>query len=245
MKKINTTLALLLVLVIAGFTFTSCSKKVEQPAIPVQESTNSTPYGTVWLVDKYGELSSNNSGVKVTLTGNNVNVSVLSGVDGRFQFNDVPEGKYLIQFSKEGFATTAQTTTVKGYFYTGSAILGPIATHDIFITDATLAFNKIVMQMSAIPAPAKFKHTGYMVFASNNPDVSAGNAPYSVSYRSENITEQYLEVDQLIMSGININAPIYLALYPNTFNVTKSNVDGVITYPALKLEGKKVITVKN
>ena len=99
--------------------------------------------------------------------------------------------------------------------------------------------------MSAIPAPAKFKHTGYMVFASNNPDVSAGNAPYSVSYRSENITEQYLEVDQLIKSGININAPIYLALYPNTFNVTKSNVDGVITYPALKLEGKKVITVKN
>ncbi|MBI1692736.1 MAG: hypothetical protein FYV88_4590, partial [Bacteroidetes bacterium] len=221
----------------------SCSKKVEQPAIPVQESTNSTPYGTVWLVDKYGELSSNNSGVKVTLTGNNVNLSVLSGVDGRFQFNDVPEGKYLMQFSKEGFATTAKTTTVKGYFYTGSTILGPIATHDIFITDATLAFNKIILQMSALPAPAKYKPTGYLVFASNNPDVSAENAPYASSNNSENITEQYLDVDQLVKAGINMNAPIYLALYPNTFNVTKSNVDGIITYPTIKLEGKKSITV--
>ena len=45
------------------------------------------------------------------------------------------------------------------------------------------------------------------------------------------------------ISAIGINAPIYLALYPNTFNVTKSNVDGVITYPALKLEGKKLMTV--
>ena len=244
MKKINTTLALLFVLVISGFGITSCSKKIEQPVVPVQENTNSTPYGTVWLVDKYGALSSNNAGVTVTLIGNNINLTTTSGVDGRYQFKDVPAGKYLLEYSKDGFASSALTTTVKGYFYVGSSILGPVAEHDIFITDATKAFNKIVMKMSAIPAPAKFKPTGYLVFASNHPDVSAGNAPYFSANNSENITEQYLEVENLLKAGIDINAPIYLAVYPNTFNVTASNVDGVINFPTIKLSGKKVISVK-
>jgi hypothetical protein len=245
MKKINTTLALLFVLVIAGCTFTSCSKKVEQPALPIQENTNSTPYGSVWLVDKYGNLSGNNSGVTVTLKGENVTMQTTSGINGRFEFKDVPAGKYLLEYSKEGFAPSSKTTSVKGNFYVEQTILGPVAQHDIFITDATLAFNKIIMKMDAFPTPGKNKAAGYLVFVSNNPDVSAENAPYYRSTNSEVIDEQYLEVDKLIKAGINMNTPIYLAVYPNTFLATPSDIDGFVTFPTIKLSGKKIITVKN
>jgi len=245
MKKINTTLALLLVLVIAGFSITSCSKKVEQPALPIQENTNSSPYGSVWLVDKYGNLAGNNSGVTVTLKGENVTLQTTSGINGSFEFKDVPAGNYLLEYRKEGFAPSSRTTSVKGNFYVTQTILGPVAEHDIFITDATLAFNKIIMKMNAFPTPGKNKAAGYMVFVSNNPDVSAYNAPYYQSTNSEVIDEQFLEVEKLIKAGINMNDSIYLAVYPNTFNVTPSDSNGVVTFPAIKLSGKKIITVNN
>lgn len=244
MKKINTTLALLFVLVIAGFSITACSKKIEQPVVPVQETTTSSPSGAVWLLDEFSNVANNNSGVTVKLTGENISLETISGENGRFEFKNIPEGKYLLEFSKVGYAPSAKTVTVKGYAYVGLSVLGPVAQHDIFITDATLASDKIIMKMDAFPAPSKYKPSGYLLFVSNNPDVSVGNAPFYRSSNSEVIDEQYVEVDKLIKAGIDMNAPIYIAVYPNTHFVTPSDVDGVITFPAIKLSGKKVISVK-
>jgi hypothetical protein len=83
-----------------------------------------------------------------------------------------------------------------------------------------------------------------MIFASNSSDVSAGNAPFYKSRRSEFLDIQTVTVSELQKAGIDTNATIYLAIYPNTNSVSPAIVNGVISFPALNLSGKKVVLIK-
>jgi|GEM_PF-5156211 len=243
MKKLISPLSFLMVMMIATLSMSACSKKVEQPIVPVQENNLANPYGTAWLVDQYGSLTNNYEGITVTITGNGVSMKTTTAKDGRFDFKNIPAGTYRVSYQKEGFESTVQMATVSGYQYITNAILGPKATHEIFIQEARIQSDKILMNMSSNPAAGAITPIGYIVFASNSPEVSATNAQYFRPTNAGVLSDQYLDLPELQKSGIDINATIYLALYPKTFNATQSNDNGVITFPTINLAGKKVATV--
>lgn len=243
MKKLISPLSFLMVMMVATLSMSACSKKVEQPVMPVQETNLTSTYGTVWLVDQYGSYTNNYEGIEVSITGNGISMKTTTAKDGRFDFKNIPTGTYRVAYQKEGFDSTVQMATVSGYQYIKQAILGPKATHEIFIQEARIQSDKILMNMSAIPEAGAITPIGYIVFASNSPDVSSTNAQYSRPTNAGVLSDQYLDLPDLQKSGIDINATIYLALYPKTFRATQSNDNGVITFPTINLAGKKVATV--
>lgn len=243
MKKFISPLAFLMVMMMATVTMSACSKKVEQPVAPVQENNLASPYGSAWLVDQYGSLTNNYEGITVTISGNGITMQTTTAKDGRFDFKNIPAGTYRVAYQKEGFDATVQMATVSGYNYIPIAILGPKAPHEIFIQEARIQSDKILMNMSSNPVAGAFTPIGYIVFASNSPEVSATNAQYSRPNNAGVLVDQYLNISDLQKSGIDINATIYLALYPKTFNATQSNDNGVITFPTINIAGKKVATV--
>jgi hypothetical protein len=54
---------------------------------------------------------------------------------------------------------------------------------------------------------------------------------------------QTISLRDLQNAGINTNATIHLAIYPTTLGVSTSNVNGMISFPAINLSGKKVLSV--
>lgn len=243
MKKFTSPLAFLMVMMMATVTMSACSKKVEQPVAPVQETNKANPNGIAWLADQYGKFTNNYEGVTVSITGNGISMNTTTAKDGTYEFKNIPAGTYRVAYEKEGFEPTVQMATVSGFSYIPLAILGPKATHEIFIQEARVQSDKILMNMSSNPVAGALTPIGYIVFASNSPEVSAENAQYSRPTNARVLSDQYLNLSDLQESGIDTNATIYLALYPKTFNATQSNDNGVITFPTINIAGKKVATV--
>ncbi|MCA6494136.1 MAG: hypothetical protein IM564_03090 [Chitinophagaceae bacterium] len=244
MKKLISLLQL--TVVIAGFStlLVSCSKSSEIPESIVENQNRNYAYGNVTVLDKYGKLTGNNSGVKVTIEGNGISKEVITGNDGKYEFMQVPAGNYQLSFFKEGLAFSGKPVEVKGYTGVSSTFIGPVAEHLLVIDKATIQGQEIQLIMTSNPTPASKQPVGYTVFASNSSDVSAGNAPYYRTTSSEVLDVQTISLEVLEKAGINTNATIHLAIYPTTSGVSTSNVNGVISFPAINLSGKKVISVK-
>lgn len=243
MKKLISPLKSLMVMIVAGLSLSACSKKVEQPALPEPQIVMATPYGTAWLVDQYGHTTKSYDGITVTISGNGIYRNTTTNREGRFEFKELPAGNYRIAYEKDGYESTVQMASVSGNNYVPIAILGPKATHQIFVQDARMDDDKIVINMSSLPVAGSGTPIGYIVFASNNPDVDATNAPYARPNNAEVLVDQYLKVSELQEKGIDINAPVYLALYPKTYNATKSDDNGLVGFPTMNVKGKKVVQV--
>ncbi|MEI8109457.1 MAG: carboxypeptidase-like regulatory domain-containing protein [Chitinophagia bacterium] len=243
MKKLITPLKSLMVLLVASLSLSACSKKVEQPELPAPQTVMATPYGTAWLVDKYGHLENNYEGINVNISGNGINRNTTTGRDGRFEFKEIPAGNYRVTYEKDGYESTVQMATVFGYDYIQVAVLGPKATHEIFIEEARIQNDKIVLNMTSNPVAASTKPIGYIVFASNSPNVDVNNALYFRATNAEVLIDQNLSLSEIQKSGIDVDAPIYLALYPKTFYVSQSNDHGLKDFPTINKQGKKVIQV--
>jgi len=206
MKKLISLLQL--TVVIAGFStlLVSCSKSSEMPEPIVENQNRNYAYGNVTVLDKYGKLTGNNSGVKVTIEGNGISREVITGNDGKYEFMQVPAGNYQLSFFKEGLAFSGKPVEVKGYTGVSSTFIGPVAEHLLVIDKATIQGQEIQLIMTVL-------------------DV------------------QTISLEVLEKAGINTNATIHLAIYPTTSGVSTSNVNGVISFPAINLSGKKVISV--
>ncbi len=243
MKKLISLLQL--TVVIAGFStlLVSCTKNAVAPETIIENQNKSYAFGNVTVLDKYGKLTGDNSGVKVTIEGNGISKELVTNNTGRYEFKEIPAGTYQLTFQKEGLVVIGKPIEVNGYTAATSTFIGPVAQHLLVIDAATIQGQEIQLMMTSFPAPASKQPVAYTVFASNSSDVSAGNAPFYKTERSEVLDVQTISLQDLENAGINTNATIYLAIYPTTLSVSISNVNGVISFPALNLDGKKVISI--
>ena len=243
MKKFFTLLQVSILLVGMSSLMISCTKKTELPDTTPINQNNNYALGTVLLLDKYGTLEKNHSGIKVIMEGNGITREMITGINGRFEFMEIPAGQYTFTYIKDGVATSGQTTEVSKYKNIPTIYLGPVAEHILVVDKVAVQNDDIQLYMTSFPAPASSQHVGYIVFASNSSDVSAGNAPFSMSRRSEFLDIQTVSLTELRKAGVDTNATIYLAIYPNTNSVSPSNINGVINFPAINVSGKRVVTI--
>jgi hypothetical protein len=221
----------------------SCTKKTEVPETTPINQNNNYAFGTVLLLDKYGDLESNHSGIKVIMEGNGITRELVTGNNGRFEFKEIPAGQYTFTYIKDGVASGGQTAEISKYKSIPTIYLGPVAEHIFVVDKVAIQNDDIRLYMTSFPAPASKEPVGYMIFASNSSDVSAGNAPFYKSRRSEFLDFQTVTLAELQKAGIDTNATIYLAIYPNTNSVSPSIINGVINFPALNLSAKKVVSI--
>jgi hypothetical protein len=243
MKKLISLLQL--TVVIAGFStlLVSCTKNAVAPETIIENQNKSYAFGNVTVLDKYGKLTGDNSGVKVTIDGNGISKELITNNTGRYEFKEMPAGTYQLTFKKDGLAFSGKLVEVKGYTGVTSTFIGPVAEHLLVIDKATIQGQEIQLMMTSFPAPASKQPVAYTVFASNSSDVSAGNAPYYRTTSSEVLDVQTISLEVLENAGINTNATIHLAIYPTTSGVSISNINGVISFPAINLSEKKVILI--
>jgi hypothetical protein len=243
MKKLLSLLQL--TVVIAGFStlLVSCTKNAMVPAPIIENLNKSWAFGNVTVLNKYGKLTGDNAGVKVSIEGNGISREQITNSTGRFEFKEIPAGTYQLTFQKEGLVVIGKPIEVNGYTAATSTFIGPVAEHLLVIDSAIVHHEEIQLSMTSYPAPASKQPVAYTVFASNNSDVSAGNAPYYSTQSSQVLDVQTISLRDLQNAGINTNATIHLAIYPTTLGVSTSNVNGMISFPAINLSGKKIISV--
>jgi hypothetical protein len=244
MKKFFTILQVSILLVGISSLMISCTKKTEVPETTPINQNNNYAFGMVLLLDKYGDVESNHSGIKVIMEGNGISRELVTSNNGRFEFKEIPAGEYTFTYIKDGVASGGQTAEISKYKSIPTIYLGPVAKHILVVDKVAIQNEDIQLYMTSFPAPASKEPVGYMIFASNSSDVSAGNAPFYKSRRSEFLDIQTVTVSELQKAGIDTNATIYLAIYPNTNSVSPAIVNGVISFPALNLSGKKVVSIK-
>lgn len=245
MKKLISLLQL--TVVIAGFStlLVSCTKNAVVPETIIENQNTSFAFGNINVLDKYGKLTGDNSGVKVKIEGNGISRELVTNNTGRYEFKEIPAGSYQLTFQKEGLVIIGKPMEVNGYTAATSTFIGPVAEHLLVIDSAIVRNQEIQMTMTSYPAPASKKPVAYIVFASNSSDVSAGNAPYYKTISSEVLDVQTISLQELENAGINSKSTMHLAIYPTTSGVSTSSVNGTISFPAINLSGKKVISIKN
>jgi hypothetical protein len=223
----------------------SCTKSANLPETVIETQHSNHAFGNVYVLDKYGKMTNNNSGVTVILEGNGMKKEITTGANGRYEFMHIPAGSYTFTFIKDGLANSGQPATISGYTNVPATFMGPVSQHILEIDKAAIQNENIELNMNSYPAPASKQPVGYIVFASNSSDVSAGNAPFSKRESSEALHVQTVSLADLQMAGIDTNATIYLAIYPNTPGVSNSLINGVKGYPALNLNAKKLVSINN
>lgn len=243
MKKLISLLQVTVVIAGLSSLLVSCTKNAVAPETTIENQNKSYAFGNITVLDKYGKLTGDNSGVKVSIEGNGISRELITNNTGRYDFKEIPAGNYQLTFQKEGLVVIGKPIEVNGYTAATSTFIGPVADHLLVIDNAIVQDEEIQMTMTSYPAPASKQPVAYIVFASNNSDVSAGNAPYYKIKSTEVLDVQSISLRDLENAGINTKATIHLAIYPTTLAVSTSNVNGVISFPAINLSGKKVVSI--
>lgn len=95
-------------LAFAIFLVAGCAKEAPPPT---QETKGGRIVGKAFLSDQIGLSSPDHSGIVVELK--ELGISTQTSKDGSFVFENVPEGIYMLSFSKEGYRMAEQFSEVK------------------------------------------------------------------------------------------------------------------------------------
>jgi hypothetical protein len=145
--------ALLTVLPIATLTPTL------EPTLPTVPSVIS---GSV----KY-EKSTDQTGISITVLQNGTAViQGQSDADGNFQFNDVPTGQYIVQFSAQGYLSTSSNIDVlegQGATVQATLIAGDIDNNGVVdLADASFIGANYDIQAPPAPVQSDLDHDGFI-----------------------------------------------------------------------------------
>lgn len=226
----------LTLMIVAASTLVACSKEVAGPA--PEAAAASALSGTVMLVDKYGKLQADQSGVLVMAEGQGRQQSLQTGANGNYRFGQLPAGKYKLHVQKEGFAPY-HTEVQVGQQPTQAAtvMLGQPAAHQLIATEVQMGAQQLSASLDAVPAPAKGQPMGYRVFVANQPQPGAHNHVYT-RIASTEVSGRYnlISRDELQQLGFAKGQTIYIALHADVLNVSPINSPAFSSYPAMQAQ---------
>lgn len=228
----------------------SCSKQIDFAHETNNGLTiaNKQLSGSAWLVDQYGKLLTDNSGITVHISNGSYQQSVQTSADGSYSFSNVPADAVLVSFSKAGYATnqtTVRTNEKETHVMVPAMLLGKPATHQIFIRNARIASGALIADIDAMPAAAKGKPAGYRMFVNNAAVASHTQFTHQYAGNTENGHQlMLLTAQQLQQLGFSKGQTLSLTIYPDTFNATMGLQQGLPFFPTLNTAAAQNISIQ-
>lgn len=228
----------------------SCSKQIDfgHEANNGLTIANKKISGSAWLVDQYGKLLTDNSGITVHISNGSFQQSVQTTADGKYSFNNVPADAMLVSFSKAGYAanqTTVNTNQKETHLMVPAMLLGKPATHHIYISNARIDAGALIADVDAMPAAAKGKPAGYRMFVHNTGAASHTHFTHQYAGNTENGNQlMLLTKQQLQQMGFSKGQTLSLTIYPDTFNASLGVQQGLAFFPTLNVTAAQNISIQ-
>ena len=196
-----------------------------------------TLQGTVHLMDEFGNLQNDHSGVNVTVAGNNPVKTVSTDSEGKFYIHNLSLGTYNFIFQKNGY----QEQKVFSYPFIGGDIPTYFTVSVILseISMTTLSNFSIGVKTDGTVDPEKF--TELEIDLTSSPESSSEQPRYAVVYIHTASDVSYANYTKRINMGTDSHAVIkldkleaqttyYAIAYPSPVNCSPYFDPGSETY---------------
>jgi hypothetical protein len=189
-------------------------------------------HGTVSLIDGYGYSLTDNSGVKVQLTGVETELETETDRDGRYIFQDLPFGNYQIKLIRENYVEKNWNVS---FGHAGgdaptaiSLVMNEIPEYYYGIDSMTYESPYFVFYMHIFGAGKTFGNSAFCVqfFFSQSLYVSCDNYDYSFIERRWTYEDGFLSYWYHSNFLDGYTGTIYCRVYPQTiFDLVWENYD--------------------
>jgi hypothetical protein len=239
MKHIKVLLGCAIILTIV---INSC-KKTEQTSVPL----TGTLKGVVTLYDEYKTLTVDKSGITVSIDSTVPLKTSVTDIDGNYQIDSLPSGRYNISFSKTGYADRKiiDYAFAGGILpqYCGTYLTKPSTT---IVTNFAMTINSnssVLLAGVFSPEIPDGEFRLFLLFLSNSSSVSSTNYMDAILLGSNTtILDFRFSIDKTIFpSGTSMYAKAYGDSYRGY--QTLDSETGLMKYATLNPTGSNTVSI--